>query len=324
MATIQEVANEAGVSVGTVSNYLNGQKVRKNNAAKIDAAVEKLNYHASYLAQCLRSNKTQSIGLLINNMPNHFATTICAQIETVAEKQDYMLLVCGFRDDKNLYKTKLHDLLQRQIDGLIIFEGRDDWDGKQYLDNIDIPVVAIGAPYQHPYIDSYITNDKTSTAKVVGNLIKQGAKRIGIITAPQYEYSAKQRLEGIYTACIQHDFPESNLFIEIGDYSRESGYQATKKLILENKVDTLFVCNFNMGQGALNALTELGITPGVDIKYACYDYEQTSTMLFDNIQTIYPNTLEIGESAATSLLKHIDEGQVSSGITVTIPNIISF
>ena len=323
MATIQEVAQEAKVSVGTVSNYLNGQKVRQDNAKKIDAAVEKLGYHANYLAHCLRSNTTQSIGLLINNMQNHFATTICAQMEAVAEKEDYMMLVCGFRDDKDLYKHKLHDLLERQVDGLIIFEGRNSWDGKQYLDNIDIPVIAIGAPYQHPKVNSYITDDRSSTFKVVSNLIKNGANKIGVVAAPQHEYSAKERVQGVYTACIQNDFNDNNLFIEYGDYSRESGYKAARKLILENKVDTLFICNFNMEQGVLNALAELGITPGDDIRYACYDYTQTSTLIFNNITTICPNTIEIGESAASSLLQSIKDHETSQGLTITIPNIIS-
>lgn len=89
MSTIQDVAKRASVSAGTVSRYLNGYQLKVANQNRVEAAIEELGYRSNYLARSLRSNRSMSTGLLINNMLNHFAVSVVAQAERKMELNDY-------------------------------------------------------------------------------------------------------------------------------------------------------------------------------------------------------------------------------------------
>lgn len=107
MATIQEVAKYARVSVGSVSRYLNGHKLRPDNIKKIETAIEVLGYKENFFAKGLKSNQTRSIGLLMNNMQNNFSASLVAKIDDVLEQQGYTILLSNYRDDPNRIEQKI-------------------------------------------------------------------------------------------------------------------------------------------------------------------------------------------------------------------------
>ena len=81
MATAQDVATLAGVSIGSVSNYLNGKQQRKSTAEKIKKAMEQLDYHQNIIASGLKKNKTMSIGIVINQLTDFFSMSIVSAID---------------------------------------------------------------------------------------------------------------------------------------------------------------------------------------------------------------------------------------------------
>lgn len=320
MATIQEVAACAGVSVGTVSRYLNGHKLKPANEKKVKDAVKKLNYHENYLAKSLRSNQTMTIGLLINNMQNHFATDVVSRLEIELELNDYSIILSGFSNNKDLYERKLKTLFDRKIDGLILFEGRQEWPGKEMLKDLSIPAIAISSPYDMEHIDSITADDLLATQKVISKMIELGHEKIGIIAAPQREYSAKERLSGAKLAFKLSGLPEENLVIKYGDYSRESGYHAMLELLEEDKCECIFVCNFNMSRGALQAVYEKNLRIGENLSFACFDYQETLPLFYPHITTICPDTGSIGGIAAQQLLNAINTKTLCKNKTICVPN----
>ncbi len=323
MATIHEVASKAGVSAGTVSRYLNGYAVKPSNAEKIDRAVSELKYRENFLARSLRLNKTMSVGILINNMRSNFASSTVAAIATEIEKDDYAMVLCGFKNDKKAYIKQLNTLIDRQVDGLFIVEGRSDWTPEEFLDDISIPVVAINAPINSVNIDSYVTDDAWCTEQIITSMIEKGHTHIGVIVGSQQDYTSRQRLEGVNRAIEKTGINPDDVVIHIGDYTNDCGYKLSCEL-MDAGCKCIFVTNYNMGDGALQAIHERKYVIGKDFSFATYDYFATSPVFFPRITSVCPNTEEIGTQAAVEMMDAIKNSRLCQGNRHVVDNIIKW
>ncbi len=321
MATIQQVAALAGVSTGTVSRYLNGARVKDATKESIDAAVAELGYHRNLLAGSLRSRKSRSVGLLVNNMLNHFATSA---IEREMELGNYIILLAGFRNDPAVFEQKLGLLLDRQVDGIVLFEGDAAWSPGRLVERSGIPVISVSSPYDSPCVDSVVADSRASARRVAREMLRAGHERLGVIAGPQHEHVSSERLEGVREAVAEAGLPEGSLTVYLGDYSRESGYAGLVDLVEGHGLDTVFCCNYGMGQGALQAVAERGLVIGEDLNYASYDYFDLASLFYPRITTICPPTGAIGTYAASHLLELVEAGVPASGEVTTFPDLITW
>ncbi len=323
MATIHEVAAKAGVSAGTVSRYLNGYSVKPANAAKIDEAVAELKYRENFLARSLRLNKTMSVGVLINNMKSNFASSTIAAIQTEIEKHDYTMVLCGFKSDKDNYVKHLDTLVDRQVDGLFIVEGLNSWTPEEFLNDISIPVISINSPINSDKIDSYVTDDAWSCEQIILSMVEMGHKRIGVIVGSQVDFTSIQRLEGIQRAIKKSGINPDDVAIRVGDYTNDCGYKYASELMDEG-YECIFVTNYNMGDGALQAIHERGYVIGKNFSFARYDYFATSPIFFPRITSVCPNVETMGTEAAVEMMDAIKNHRLCSGKRHIIYNTIKW
>lgn len=315
MPTIQEVAKRAGVSAGTVSRYLNGHQLKATNQSRVEAAIEELGYRSNYLARSLRSKQSMSIGLLINNMLNHFAVSVVAQVEREMELNDYNIILSGFREDREVFIRKLENLIDRRVDGLILFEAIEDERAYKLIEQSRIPTIAISSPLPFHYVDNMLAANRKSCHEVTSRMIEAGHTRIGVIAGIQEEYVSRERLSGVLEAFDEAGLPRNNAVVRVGDYSREYGYRDMMDLIEKDRVECVFALNYGRGQGAQQAVSELGLRIGEDISFACYDYLDTKTYFHPSITTVCPPSLEIGTNAAREILSMIKDGRLGTGRT---------
>ncbi len=121
MATIKDVAALAGVSVGTVSNYLNQTKpVRKETAAKIKEAVSSLGFVPNLSAKSLKSNLYTEIALVLPSRTDSYCAQICQGVEAALHESGYLLHQAYTYDIPELERTILQDVLKKRICGLIL------------------------------------------------------------------------------------------------------------------------------------------------------------------------------------------------------------
>lgn len=153
--TIKDVAQEAGVSTSTVSQYLNGRYhyMGEETKERVAEAVEALGYRPNYMARNLKSTSTKTIGIIVSNILHHFAVSVTREIEDYCDRDGYNLIICNADDDPKKERKYIDGLLEKQVDGLIIMptRGNDDLYRKlaaqefpiafidRYVENIDIP-----------------------------------------------------------------------------------------------------------------------------------------------------------------------------------------
>lgn len=319
MVSIREVAKAAGVSVGSVSRYLNGQRLKAANMDKIKAAIDELGYQENIIAKGLKNNKSFSVGLLMNNMSSRLSADLVASIEEVMETDGYSILLSGFEGSSKRTADKIDYLVRHAIDGLIIFEADENWSGMERLADLDIPVISLNSPNQLANVDSILVDDQGSVERLIKHLITQGHQHIGVIAAPQTDYTAHERLKGVQKAVKGH--PEVQLTVYYGDYSRPSGFEGAQTLS-EAGADAVFACNYNMSLGASEYFNRAGIQIDKDISFTYFDYLDEMSTLIANRLVIQQPAKEIGWMSAERLLDRINGNVDNVGATFTFQDII--
>lgn len=302
---VKDIANQSGVSIATVSRYLNKSGyVKKETRELIKNAIQQIkeqdeNYQTS-----------KNIAVVFPDLSNMFFTDVLKGLTEEAEKLNYN--VFSFDSGENIEKEmKIIDTLQEfNICGLIITTTIKNRETTKHhvnkLNSLGVPVILIDRDLMFSDFDGVFSDNKKGSFDGVDTLIGAGHKHIAAITGPLEYETAQLRLEGYKEAHKINGLEINESYIHIGDYQIESGYKCTKDIISNNKdVTAIFSCNNMMTLGAINALTEMGIKIGQDISLLGFDDLEFFTYLGLNISVVSRQTSEMGKIAFEVLQKKI-------------------
>lgn len=139
MATMKDVAQEANVSLGSVSNVINGKEVKLDTYNKVMEAIEKLNYEKNDLATGLKNNKTNTVGLIIPTIWHPFFAELAFYVEQVLQNKGYKILLCNTNENEENEIQYIQMLRKNMIDGIIAISYSDI----ELLLNSNLPFVSI-------------------------------------------------------------------------------------------------------------------------------------------------------------------------------------
>ena len=274
MATIKDVAKQCGLSMATVSKYLNGIKVKDANKQAIDAAISELGYSLNGLARGLRTGQSHIIGVVIPELSGVFVTTILGYAEDILFDKGYSLIVSDCRSDIEKEARALQILMTRQVDGIINMPS--DMSGKHLLPAIEknIPVVLIDRmiPALADKISAVLVDNFTAARDMTQLLIDAGHRDIGIILGPGHVATFQERLRGYKHALEINGLPLRDEFVRLARRSTtQHGYDKVMELFKETKPTALFMTNHYMTLGAAMAVNDLRLTVPQDIALVGYD-----------------------------------------------------
>jgi LacI family transcriptional regulator len=297
MSTIKDVAKEASISIGTVSRYVNGKKLKEVNRIAIEAAIEKLGYTTNSIAKSMKTGKSMTIAVIVPNLSNMFSMRIIESIENTLDKNNYNVLVAGCNGEENKQYAKLESLKNKMVDGIVLLPiGKDSNKIKRFIG--DIPLVLIDRVLDRPIYDSVTINNSEASYHRVKEILHTGVRNVGIIKGPQCLSTARQRYEGYRKALKEFNIEQMNAVQ--GGYTYESGYQAMQKLI-QHPLQMVFTTNYELTIGAIRAINEHHIK----IKLLGFDNLELSTVVNQPFEFISQPIEEIGEKAAQLLLDRI-------------------
>lgn len=304
--TIKDLARETGLGCATISAYLNGVPVRPYNKEKIEKAVKKLGYIRNDYARGLKTHRSRTIGVLIPELSNIFATTIISEMEEVLRAHGYGIIVCDCRTDLKLEQQSLKFLLSKMVDGLIVMPISTDGGALDIALDTGVPVTVIDRLTDNERVSHVVINNTEISKRATEKLINEGCRQIALITGPNTVYTAKERRRGYREAIeAQGEYDERHVYN--GELSVEGGYQATKRILSDfPDVDGIFVTNYEMTVGCMIALSELGKKIGDEIKFIGFDNVEMSKVFTPKLTTVNQPLKEIGQFAADTILAMID------------------
>jgi len=223
MMTIVDVAKKAGVSKSTISRYLNGEKVRDENRVKIEKAIKEMNYQINPMARALKTSKSYTIGVVIPNIVDLFATHIIQSCEQYLNEKGYSIILCDSREDSSIEEKRLDFLRSKMVDGIIIQPCSSEGKHIKELLNQNIPVVLIDRMIPEIECDCVMADNASGAYDGVSALIQKGHTKIAVITGPDYIYTALQRFEGYRRAMKDHGLPLEGRYIQNGGFKKKVG-----------------------------------------------------------------------------------------------------
>jgi len=318
MATIRDVAKVAHVSVGSVSRYLNGEKLKPLNQERVRTAIDQLKYKQNYIAKGLKNNRSMAIGVLINSLEDVFATSIVSSLESFVEEYGYSIILCDYQSDHQRMEKKIDFLMQRSIDGLVIFHAEQASPMLKQLNKLHIPIVAIDAPIEGVQADTVLVDNFEASRQAVLRLIQHGYQHVGIIAGQDNNYIGRERLDGYKVALKGQGLSIAEQNIWHGAYTVDDGFIGMQELLKNNsKLDAVFVINYYMTLGVIKALHQRQIRIGDEMGLIAFDHFAMNDIVTPSVTSISQPVAQMGKAAGAILVNRMT-GDKDSKETETI------
>ncbi len=309
--TLEEISKATGFSVPTVSRALSNSDYPVSPATRkrIVEVAQAMGYKPNLLARSLRTDQTNTIGVIVDDIMSPFVPPIVRGIQDHLKKFDYLSLIINSDWDPQVEQEAINTLLSRPVDGIIFVE-YSHVAVSEALERSDKPYVFVHRLFGSSIRNSVVPDDYYGASVAVNHLIALGHRRIAYIHGPQSWHSAQRRLAAYQDALAAQNLVFDPALIQPGDWEFESGYTAAQALLRMDELPTaIFAANDLMALGAICAIQDAGLSVPRDIAVVGYDNRDFAKVFRPRLTTVSMPVYEMGRAAAELLLKQIAEGR---------------
>ena len=314
-ATIRDVAREAGVSIASVSNALNGKKkVSAQTMQRIEEAAHRLGYSADPAASSLKSRNSHRIGLILPCIDSAFFPAVIDALLPILEAHGYLLSFYSTGFDPERERACVESLLADRADGIVLDSVSTDGAYFRELSQLRmgskrIPVVAMEQDLAQYGLSSVYVDNRAGGAMAAEHLLACGVKHPvhihGLRTAPW----ARERCEGFWQVFREAGSGAEEARTVQGDFTLQSGRLAAEELMKRGiAMDGLFAANDLMAMGAMKALQEAGLRIPEEIALMGFDDTSLSPLVSPSLTSIEVPKTELGVQAGQVLLRALQSG----------------
>lgn len=307
MATIRDVAKRAGVSTSTVSHVINKTRyVREETRERVHRAMRDLNYRPNNIAQSLRRQRTNTIGVLLPTTANPYFGGILAAIEAASFEVGHNLVIGNANNDPEREHAYLDVLMARQIAGMLLISTGDVLRSVERLHEEKVPVVVVDRPTGNANVDEVWTDNRQGGYLATRHLLALGHRRVACIAGPDHLVNSRQRFSGYVAALVEAGLPVHEDLVCAGLFDHESGYTAARALLdAHPDVTAIFACNDLMAIGAVRAVYDTGRAVPADVSVVGFDNIPMSAYTLPQLSTIDQPIAEVGAVAVQRLLERV-------------------
>lgn len=335
MSTIKDVSKFSGLSLATISKYLNGGNVRDENRQKIEEAVDALGYRVNRNARSLKTNRTMTVGVVMPTLSIPFFGSVISSLDQTLREAGYTTFVCSYEFDKTLELEKLRVLCNNNVDGIVLaaqYVSAGELNEIRNSRGNEMPMVLVDRTIAGFVCDSIVIDNLNSTYGAVEQLINAGHRQIGIIVGPLDISTANERMVGYRRALEDYGISpdagaiatgvhslegDKNSMIQFGKYDFESGYRLFNHFMdMECPPTALCVTNYDMTMGAVTAAHERNIILGKDIGFVGFDAVDLCRIVTPPLSIVEQPAELMGQKAGEVLLKRM------SGEALAHPQVI--
>jgi LacI family transcriptional regulator len=309
VSTIKEVAERAGVSIGTASNVITGaRRVGKARTARVLAAVKELDYHPNEVARSLKVKQTRLLGMVLPDITNPFFSDLIRGAEDAALERGYLFLTANTDEQVEREIKIVTALRSRRVDGILLAATASK--NENHLKSVvgaGIPIVCLDRMPPGLAADGVLADNVRGAQECIRHLIRIGHSQIAIITGPLNLQIARERLAGYRNAFKEANLASAPDLIMEGDFREEAGYRLGKELLVRRERPTaIFTSNGVMMLGLLMALDELGVHCPTDIALATFDDLPFAHSFHPHLTAVAQPANAIGHEGATLLIDRLE------------------
>ena len=311
-ASIRDVAREAGVSVGTVSNVLNRPGiVAPATVEKVTDAINRLGFVRNDAARQLRAGQSRSIGLIVLDARNPFFMDITHGAQSRALDDGYTVLMGGSDDSSEREQSLLELFEEHRVAGMLISPVHTDLRQLWRLREAGTPVVLVDRGSSDRSFSSVSVDDVEGGRIAAIHLLKIGRRRIAFVGGPLEIEQVRDRLDGARSVIAEHPgasietFPTQSLSVLEG---RRVGEQLCQ-LPANDRPDAIFAANDLLAMGVLQAIVmNGGLRVPEDFALIGYDDIDFTSAAVVPITSVRQPAAEIGKTAVELLLQEAGAG----------------
>lgn len=304
MASIKDVAAEAGVSTATVSRVLSNKPyISQAVRVKVLAAVEKLGYRPNQVARSLRSQQSNIIGLIVSDICNPFFTDVSRVVEDRAYDKGYSIFLCNSDGDEKKEQIYLREMVDKNVAGVIMSPTTKTHQVISKLP-MKLSIVVYDRTIPGSEFDSILIDNVDASYQMTRHLIENGYRKLaGIFNK---ETTGTQRRAGFEKAISETGLESPRVVIT--QPSIQAGYAAAVDLLnSSSRPDAIFATDNLVMTGVMKSILEYGLKIPTDVGLVGFDDVTWMTLVQPGLTVVRQPTEEIGRMAVDLMIRRILE-----------------
>ncbi len=328
MATIKDVAREAGVALSTVSKYLNGGNVLEPNRLAIEKAIKKLDYRVNYHAQAMRSGRSGSVMVMVPQLESRYCCQLVKSARAALLRSGYTPIIVETNSDQREEQRVLQEALRHRLAGIITMSLDLTMPEYKKLRQSNIPYISIGR--KRGRTGNCVCFDDKEPSERLGRLLYQkGHRRLGLITGIFEHNRLKSWDFAFYTNIIQRcgfELTEESLYNSTGE-PVSCGEEAVDYFLAQPEPPTVLVSmSPELAMGAYFRLLERGLRIPEDVVLCTVAGQDVAgTPPFNRLPCLCLPIQDAAERAVSLLLENIEDmasGNTPASVTISLPGFL--
>jgi DNA-binding LacI/PurR family transcriptional regulator len=324
MATIYDVAKEAGVSIATVSKVINETgRISSKTRKHVTEVMKHLDYQPSLVASALTKKRTNTIGLLIPDLGNLFFAEVARSIEDRAHEKGYNVVICSTDNDAGKEEKYLAWLRQKRVDGIILATGMQSDKSVKSLLDLKLPVALVARESPRLAVDTVRVDDYLGGYLAASHLTELGHTRIAVIAENMQVSSSWERVEGYKKALEEAGLPYEEALIKVSTFDIEGGKAAARQLLeLGDPPTAIFACNDLLAIGVIQVSRERGLSVPEQLSVVGFDNTLIATLTEPPLTTISQPIPDLGKRVVDVIMQEIAGENQAKQRVVLVPELI--
>lgn len=304
--SLKTIADICGVSVATVSRVINRNgRFSEETGERVRRVIEEYNYHPNQIAKGLRTNRLNSVGIVVPDITNEFFASIVRSVQHRLFIEGYSCLIFNTDESWEIERQCIANLKALNISSVVFVNSKCQT--KELL-NWDVPVFYVDREPDSPAKDGnfiFLSSDHEHGGYLAGQeLALCGCKTVACITALEDASVTRLRSAGFFRACSEYglDLPQNMVFTP-QKVSFQAGYDIINRALLEGKrFEGLFCETDWLAIGALTALLEHGISVPEQVQLVGFDDITAARTARCPLTTVHQPSIKIGTQLAELIL----------------------
>lgn len=307
--TIKDIARALNISTSTVSRALHdSHDVNPETRQAVLEMAEKYDYQPNSIALQLRTQKSKTLGVIIPSFQIPFYSFAISGIQEYAYENGYNIITCQSSESYSKEIANIKTLVKSKVDGILLAISRETA-LHYHLNDIyqrGIPIVMFNRVMKELNVSKVCVDDYKGAYEMVRYLINCGHRKIAHITGPLNLQLSRDRRKGYLDALHDSKINLSWDYIKEGDFTPDSGYACTKKLLELSEVPDAIFCTCDaMAFGSIKILKINGFKIPRDIAVSGFTDEPFAQLVDPTLTTISQPAYDIGRNAADLMIKQL-------------------